>query len=509
MPLHRYIAAGALLALVTACQTDRPTAPETDQPALKLARTGKKVPRSGGVEVQFRKAAARRNGQGIPKVGQGKGAWTHAGPNVVTNQDHTFLPQNEPAIAVDPDNPDRLVASSNDYRFALESDSKCGAYASTDGGRSWHDVGNGTMPLPLTAGSDPSVAFAPNGTAYWSCVSFDRATSATALVVARSSNLSTITTLSPITQTTNGDTVFNDKPYMTIDNGARSPFRGRVYVTWTHFDLTGSPIFISSSSNGGTTWTPPHPVTPPDLPSNQGSFPGVGPDGELYVAYENFDTPTIGVNQIMVSKSTDGGATFSRPVKVDAVFDICPQIVFGACSLLNTSFRVNSFPALAVDQHSGRVYVTWGDYRTGDADVLAASSRDGTRWRGPVQVNSDRTDNDQFFPAVAVTPSGAVSIAYYDRRNDPNNFLIDTYVSTASGNSLNFRKDARATTESFDPDADPSFGGAFLGDYIGNAASRHAAHPIWTDTRPLGFPIPNQDAVTAIVGLNQQAVATR
>ncbi len=211
----------------------------------------------------------------------------------------------------------------------------------------------------------------------------------------------------------------------------------------------------------------------------------------------------------MVSKSTDGGATFSRPVKVDAVFDICPQIVFGACSLLNTSFRVNSFPALAVDQHSGRVYVTWGDYRTGDADVLAASSRDGTRWRGPVQVNSDRTDNDQFFPAVAVTPSGAVSIAYYDRRNDPNNFLIDTYVSTASGNSLNFRKDARATTESFDPDADPSFGGAFLGDYIGNAASRHAAHPIWTDTRPLGFPIPNQDAVTAIVGLNQQAVATR
>ncbi len=270
MPLHRYIAAGALLALVTACQTDRPTAPETDQPALKLARTGKKVPRSGGVEVQFRKAAARRNGQGIPKVGQGKGAWTHAGPNVVTNQDHTFLPQNEPAIAVDPDNPDRLVASSNDYRFALESDSKCGAYASTDGGRSWHDVGNGTMPLPLTAGSDPSVAFAPNGTAYWSCVSFDRATSATALVVARSSNLSTITTLSPITQTTNGDTVFNDKPYMTIDNGARSPFRGRVYVTWTHFDLTGSPIFISSSSNGGTTWTPPHPVTPPDLPATKG-----------------------------------------------------------------------------------------------------------------------------------------------------------------------------------------------------------------------------------------------
>jgi hypothetical protein len=472
-----------------------------------VAQTGKKVPRSGGVEVRLNRAAVERQARRAPN-GQSKGAWTHVGPNVVTNQDHTFLPQNEPAIAVDPDNPNRLIASSNDYRFALQSDSKCGAYASTDGGRSWHDVGNGTMPLPLTAGSDPSVAFAPNGTAYWACVAFDRSTLASALVVARSSNLTSITTLSPITQTSSGATVFNDKPYMTIDNGARSPFRGRIYVTWTRFDLTGSPIFISFSSNGGASWSAPHAVTTPDFNDNQGSFPGVGPNGELYVAYENFDAPTIG-NQIMVSSSTDGGATFSRPVKVDAVFDICPRIVFGACSLLNSSFRVNSFPQLAVDQHSGRVYVTWGDYRRGNADVLAAGSRDGVHWRGPVRVNSDRTDNDQFFPAVAVTPSGAVSIAYYDRRNDPDNFLIDTYVSTAPGASLNFHKDARATTASFDPDADPSFGGAFLGDYIGNTASRHAAHPIWTDTRPLGFPLPNQDAVTAIVGLNQQAIAGR
>jgi hypothetical protein len=510
MSLHRYVAGGVLVAaLASACQVDRPTAPETEQPTLKLGKTGKpRPPKSGAVEVRFRKesvnriAPGARNGQ---QKGNGKGAWTTAGPNVVTNQDHTFLPQNEPAIAVDPDHPNRLVASSNDYRFALESDSKCGAYASTDGGKSWHDVGNGTMPLPLIAGSDPSVAFAPNGDAYWACVAFERETFASALVVAKSSDLTSITTFSPLTSTPNGNEVFNDKPYMTIDRGQRSPFLGRIYVTWTHFDATGSPIYVSSSSNGGASWTAPHPVTPPDLPDNQGSFPGVGPNGELYVAYENFDTPTLNVNQILVSKSTDGGATFSRPVKVDAVFDICPRIVFGSCSLLNSSFRVNSLPSLAVDQHNGRVYVTWGDYRTGDADVLATSSPDGSRWRGPVRVNDDRGDADQFFPAVAVTPSGAVSIAYYDRRNDPANFLIDTYVSTAPGGSLNFHKSARATTDSFDPDADPGFGGAFLGDYIGNTASRHAAHPIWTDTRPLGFPEPNQDAVTATVFLSKGA----
>jgi hypothetical protein len=98
--------------------------------------------------------------------------------------------------------------------------------------------------------------------------------------------------------------------------------------------------------------------------------------------------------------------------------------------------RVNSFPSLAVDQHNGRVHVTWGDYRSGDADVLVASSHDGSRWRGPVQENDDHTTADQFFPAVAVTHSGAVSIAYYDRRDDPENFLIDTYVSTSPGGNL-------------------------------------------------------------------------
>lgn len=502
MSLFRCIASGALIALISACQTDRPTAPQTDQPVPSFRKIGKRPPpKSGAFEVRLRTAPAAVSGQ---RKGTGRGAWTNVGPNVVVNQDHTFLPQNEPAIAVDPDRPNRLVASSNDYRFALVSDSKCGAYASTDGGASWRDLGNGTLPSPLAGAGDPSVAFAPNGDAYWACMSFDRATAATALYVARSSDLTSITTFSPVTQTDNGNAVFNDKPWMTIDRGARSPFAGRIYVSWTRFDLTGSPIYLSSSSDGGVTWTTPHAVTPPDLPDNQGSSPGVGPNGELYVAYENFDTPTVGVNQIMVSKSTDGGRSFSRPAKVDAVFDICPRIVFGSCSLLNSSFRVNSFPLLAVDQHNGRVYVTWGDYRTGDADVLAASSHDGSRWRGPVQVNDDHTTADQFFPAVAVTPTGAVSIAYYDRREDPQNFLINTFVSTSPGGSLGFPKSVKVTSEEFNPDADPSFGGAFLGDYIGNTAAQHAAHPIWTDTRGLGFPSPTQDAVTATVFLNRE-----
>jgi hypothetical protein len=504
----------ALALVALACSSDHtptmPTTSPTAAPAFSLQGSGKsRPPRSGVVQQRLTTLPPT-----TPNTSRGNGL-EHGhqdglvvGPNVVTNQDRTFLPQNETVIAVDGTDPQRLVASSNDYRFARTSDSRCGAYASTDGGATWRDLGDGTVPSPLPAAGDPSVAFAPNGDAYWACLGFDRVSGATALYVAKSSDLTSVTTRAPLVQTTNGNDVFHDKPYIAIDRGG-SRFRGRIYVTWTHFDITGSPIFISSSSDGGATWTRPTPVTPPELPDNHGSFPGVGPDGEVYVAFENFDTPTLNINQIMVARSNDGGRTFARPVKVDAVFDLCPRIVFNACSLLNTRFRVNSFPALAVDAHDGRVYVTWGDYRSGNADVLASMSDDGKRWSRSVRVNDDRTTTDQFFPAVALTPAGDVTIAYYDRRNDPRNFRMDTYLSISHGGGLAFGRSVRVTSASMDPDVDESFGGGFIGDYNGNAASRLAVHPIWTDTRGLGFPKPNQDAVTASVFLGDEVVASR
>jgi hypothetical protein len=53
---------------------------------------------------------------------------------------------------------------------------------------------------------------------------------------------------------------------------------------------------------------------------NQFSDPFTGPDGALYVAYANFNNalsgPNDNHNQFLLSKSTDGGNTFSAPVLV-------------------------------------------------------------------------------------------------------------------------------------------------------------------------------------------------
>src|SRR2546427_12332205 len=70
-------------------------------------------------------------------------------PNVLVNQDTAAAPQNETAIAVDPNNPNRVVAAANDYVTRTWActisgtpcsglgDAYSGTYFSNNGGHSW------------------------------------------------------------------------------------------------------------------------------------------------------------------------------------------------------------------------------------------------------------------------------------------------------------------------------------------------------------------------------------
>jgi hypothetical protein len=89
--------------------------------------------------------------------------------------------ENETAIAIDPNDSTRVVASENDYR---RGDGSCGTQYSTDGGSHWFDSAppmGFTRGTPfLTAreywqsGGDTSVSFDTKGNAYLSCQVFNR-----------------------------------------------------------------------------------------------------------------------------------------------------------------------------------------------------------------------------------------------------------------------------------------------------------------------------------------------
>src|SRR5207253_6723024 len=121
------------------------------------------------------------------------------------------------------------------------------------------------------------------------------------------------------------------------------------------------------------------------------------------------------------------------------------------------AFDVAAFGQVAVDTspgpYRGAVYVTANVLNTTGSPnldiVLAHSADGGVTWDPPVRVNNDSTATSQFQPAIAVAANGNVGIAYYDRRNDPNDVLTDVYLSISSDGGRTFPAQQRVTTESW------------------------------------------------------------
>ena len=170
---------------------------------------------------------------------------------------------------------------------------------------------------------------------------------------------------------------------------------GEVYAVWAIYDAfpaRETAIGFSSSADGGVTWTPAvrifnnilgvrwQPGFPGSLPNPHGknmrsnSFPGMavdisgGPnDGTIYITWANIGVPGINTGpdvSIYVSSSTDGGLTWSIPVRV------------------NTDPVGNRqyFPWITCDPTNGNLSVIFYDDRNvGAADVEAwvADSTDG------------------------------------------------------------------------------------------------------------------------------------
>src|SRR5439155_13207220 len=140
---------------------------------------------------------------------------------------------------------------------------------------------------------------------------------------------------------------------------------------------------------------------------------------------------------------------------------------------LNGGFRTNAFPQAVANPTNGNIYVVFNDNPpdVDRADIFFTQSSDGgNTWSSPVRVNDDATTNDQWQPALAVTPDGTrLFVGFYDRRLDPANSAIDTFgaIGFIAGSTVAFQPNFRISTESF-PVAigqDPVVNATYMGDY--------------------------------------------
>jgi len=379
-------------------------------------------------------------------------------------------PFTEPAIAVNPQNPRQVVAVFQDNAQA--------AY-STDAGHSWK-LAEGVAPANYKVSGDVSTTWDSQGRVFICYIAFDKLgsfnywghnASRNGVFVRRSldGGKTWDADHAPVAeQTTQPGIPFEDKPSIVSDT-SKSRYSGNLYVGWTRWTLTNSQMVLSRSTDDGKTWSQPleidrHPGLPRDDNGAAEGFAGaVGPDGRLYAIWSQD-------NDIVLTTSRDGGKTFSR---ARSVIHTAPTMF-----AIETLERANGFPQIAIDPRSRRLYVTWSDYRNGDLDIFCATSSDGgKKWSAPVRVNNDPLHNgaEQFFQWLAVDPiDGSANVVFYDRRGDPKNVKQTVTVARSTDGGSSFQNFAW-TTDSFEA------GDIFFGDYSGIAASGGRVYGIWTE----------------------------
>jgi hypothetical protein len=427
-----------------------------------------------------------------PDAGGGTTSSVAFGSNVdVSNE---CGPQSETFITLDTSSPKKLAAGSNEiFRLPMR------GYYSSNGGSSWGGV---DLPLPppigtngVDFGSDPSLAFDSQGRLFYGYIvvffGSGNGINGTEMAVARSldggKTYPTVTFFS----FEGGSNHFNDKPIITADVNRNSPFRDNVYIAWDAASggSTGGGVRLARSTDHGATFS----VARTDDPSGPGraigADPFVGPDGTLYVAWNDY-----AANTIAFTRSTDGGVSFA-PQSVVANKSIPFDIAIPA-----ESFRAALvYPACDADRSSGprrgRLYCSWMDLTSsGTTDIFVAHSDDkGATWsarKSAGDVTSFPVDRFNHWLSVDPT-SGELTVSFYDTRNDTtgSRYMTDTYLARSVDGGATFSNTRVSTESSNEHDCDGIFPcdginyGNQQGDYEGLVTYGGIAHPIWTDSR--------------------------
>src|SRR5437660_11350289 len=348
---------------------------------------------------------------------------------VVRVSDPDAINPAEVTIAINPRNPDNIVAASFQAGRPPRPRYASYNYVSLDGGKTWKTVPV-EDPKGLTQGDD-AVYFSSDTTAYHIHLSFigirvARPPRAESGMLVESSADGGLTWGESVPAINHVNTVvpFEDKPGIVVDNAPQSKHKGNVYLAWTRFDIYGSSdpdchsqIYFSRSNDAGKTFSMPFRISDGagdcrDSDNTvEGAVPAVGPNGEVYVVW-------AGPLGLVFKKSADGGLTFSKD-------KVIGQMPGGWDFSVEGLDRANGMPVTGVDLsnglNKGTLYVNWIDARNGDPDDFVAASPDGCEtWSAPHCVNDDQLKNGkvQFFTWMSVDPvDGSVNVVFYDRRD--------------------------------------------------------------------------------------------
>jgi hypothetical protein len=381
----------------------------------------------------------------------------------------------EPSIAVNPANPNNLIAAWQQDRWSNGGARGPGVAYSFDGGGTWTRTSTpmsrcsgGTGANAFERASDPWVTFAPDGTAYQAALGINNVQNGdNAILVSRSTDGGR--TWGPATTLRrDAGNFFNDKEAITADP-TNALF---VYAVWDRIANNNAPTWFARTTDGGATWEPARSIYDPG-PNRQtiNNIVVVLPDGTLVLFFSELPTTNNGpAPTLRVMRSADKGVTWSPPITIadlQTVGTVDPETGIG----IRDASVIGSIAAGA----NGVLAVTWQDSRFAggayDSIAFSRSTDGGVTWSAPTRINGNPAVR-ALIPSVAVAADGTIGVAYYDLRSntaDPATLLTDFWLAT-SADGVTWSE--RRLDGPFDYAKAPLVGGRyFIGDYMGMASS--------------------------------------
>jgi hypothetical protein len=341
---------------------------------------------------------------------------------------------NEPSLAVDPTDPDKIVIGWRQFDTIGSNFRQAGYGYTTDGGQTW------TFPGVIDPGvfrSDPVLDSDSQGRIYYN-----------SLTLIGGNYTCDVFQSSDGGMTWDAGTFAHggDKQWMAIDKtgGAGD---GHIYAYWTSSYSSCPPGFFTRSTDGGLYYEDCIPI--PGDPY-WGTL-AVGPLGELFVFGAS------GSGNFVVARSSN-----ARYAGQSITWDLSTPVSLGGTIQYGAGPNPGGLAGqawIAVDPSpsgpTGTLVYALCSVNPPGSDPLdvmfARSTNGGMTWSSPLRLNDDPGNSAyQWFGTMSVSPSGRIDAVWLDTRDDPGGYDSALYYSFSSDDGLTWSPNERLSN-SFDP----------------------------------------------------------
>lgn len=316
---------------------------------------------------------------------------------LLSTSDQNYSQHVEPTLAIGPNN--QLYVGWKNAQYPYSGGLGVSFTKSLDNGTTWSIPLS--MPSNATANrwkSDPWLQVY-NNTIYYSYIDYidpSWSNSTSQITMARSTDQG----LTWKTSKASDNKYFSDKEAFTISNN------GTIYLTYDDINIYSGVgnVMLSKSVDGGKTFTDISRVNEYANEKILGPYPAVSSNQTLFVAWFKIGSNDTN-GDVYYAHSSNGGKNFLKE------FDLNPETNYGTYTSSDGHPAKTTIPVIKFDSHN-RLYVLWAEDNQKWQIYLRYSDDFGLHWSAKIPIYKN-LNVDQWLPDMAIDSNNNLHIVWY------------------------------------------------------------------------------------------------